>query len=210
MLCPCYINYFQRPKVYTSKPPEKTVDKLFRKEVRDGIFPLDRKNLWQRLWSSWPLVLYICTLRNKLHSHQIKVICSMWNDANKINNEVWEHCKLYSNLTHQLKRYLNIIQITINAFKILSAFHSLRDIFKKLLKLLPLITVTKKLKMLLERVILLLLSLQHIPLKATENVRKWYAMVTVPLAIERWFLEKTNLSMFPFQCENTNVREYVQ
>jgi len=157
-------------------------------------------------------VLYICTLRNKLHSHQIKVICSMWNDAHKINNEVWKMRTLqnYNTVIWRINRNsTNIIQITIIAFKILSAFHSLWDIIKKLLKLLSLIIVAKKLKMLLERVIIIIVATDH--LKATENVSKGnaflsrprYAMDTVPSAIERWFLEKTNLSMFPFQWEST-------
>ena len=144
----------------------KTLDKLLRQEVR-----LDHKNLWQQLWSSWPLVLYICTLRNKLHSHQIKVIHGMRNDANKIINE---NIANYTVIWRINRNSTNIIQITINALKILSAFHSLRDIIKNFLKLLSLIIVAKKLKMLLK----IIFATDH--LKATENVSKGNAFLSRP------------------------------
>ena len=149
----------------------KTLDKLLRQEVTDGMFPLDHKNLWQRLRSSWTLVLYICTLRNKLHNHQMKVIHSMRNDANKIINE---NIANYTVIWRINWSGTNIIQITTNAFKILSAFHSLRDIIKKLLKLLSLIIVAKKLKMLLK----IIVATDH--LKATENVSKGNAFLSRP------------------------------
>ena len=79
----------------------------------------------------------------------------MRNDANKIINE---NNANYSVIRRINRNSSNIIQITINAFKILSAFHSLGDIFKKLLKLLSLIIVTKKMKMLLERVIIIIVA----------------------------------------------------
>ena len=95
----------------------------------------------------------------------------MQNDANKMINE---NIANYTVIWRINWSGTNIIQITINAFKILSAFHSLRDIFKKLLKLLSLIIVAKKLKMLLK----IIVAIDH--LKATENVSKGNAFLSRP------------------------------